>query len=365
MASGPGQETTQIEERHRFDEASLERYLTRELPGFPGITAVRKFGFGQSNPTFCITCHEKKYVLRKRPPGKLIKGAHAVDREYRVMKVLGSVGFEVPKMHLLCEDESILGTSFYLMDFVEGRIVDNGLLKLPFEQRKPAMLAIVKTLAKLHSYDPVELGLVNQKDAFGKVGGFYFRQISTMAKTSEMQASKVEPLRSMKSLLKTFEANMPEDRSCVVHGDWKPDNVILSAGEDTPFVLGVLDWELSTIGHPMSDLANMCLPYHLGPLGALVSYPAFGEGCFTEEEVHRAYCDASGTPFPIHHWSFFIAFSCFRLAVIAQGVAMRASQGMASNADSGQALQISFVANALCDKALEIMTDSIGATAKL
>lgn len=364
MASGPGQETTQIEERHRFDEASLERYLTRELPGFPGITAVRKFGFGQSNPTFCIECHGKKYVLRKKPPGKLIKGAHAVDREYRVMKVLGLVGFEVPKMHVLCEDESVLGTPFYLMDFVEGRIVDNGLLKLPLEQRKPAMLAIVKTLAKLHSYDPVALGLVNEKDAFGRVGGFYSRQISTMAKTSEMQASKVEPLRSMKSLLKTFEANMPEDRSCVVHGDWKPDNVILSAGSH-PFVLAVLDWELSTLGHPMSDLANMCLPYHLGPLGTIVSYPAFGDGCFTEEEVHRAYCDASGISFPINSWSFFIAFSCFRLAVIAQGVAMRASQGMASNADSGQASQIASVANALCDKALEIMTDPNGMKAKL
>lgn len=361
---GPGQDTAEVEERHRFDEASLARYLAKEVSGFDGSLAVRKFGFGQSNPTFFLSNRDKKYVLRKKPAGKLIKGAHAVDREFRVMRALGNAGFKVPKMHVLCEDESVIGTSFYVMDFVQGRIVDNGLDKLPLEQRKPAMLAIVQTLAKLHSYDPAALGLVNVEHAFGKVGGFYSRQISTMTRTSEMQASKVAPLQSMPALLKLFEANMPEEKSCVVHGDWKPDNMILSDGS-SPHVLAVLDWELSTIGHPMSDLANMCLPFHLGPIGRMVSYPEFGDGCFSEEEVHKAYCEAAGIPFPIAHWSFFVAFSAFRLGVIAQGIAMRAVQGTASQADASQAGSISTVANGLCDSALGMMTKAFGASSKL
>lgn len=372
---GPSQETVDIEERLRFDERSLERFLAERLPGFEGSIAAKKFGYGASNPTFLLsTSAGQKYVLRKKPPGKLIKGAHAVEREYRVMKALGDAGFEAPRMHLLCEDENVIGTAFYVMDFVKGQIPDNGLHKLEPELRRPAFLAIVAVLAKLHSYDPAALGLLESGRAFGKMGGFYERQIATMSRTSEAQVAgskgKVAPMQSMRPLLALFAANLPEDRSCVVHGDWKPDNVILSEGEGRPLVLAVLDWELSTIGHPMSDLANMCLPYHLGPLGGMLNYPPFdlaeGSGVPTEEEVHMAYCSATGLPFPIADWNFFVAFSAYRLAVIVQGVAMRASLGQASQKAAGAQVEGAVqLANTLCDFAHDMMCKAYGAGSKL
>jgi aminoglycoside phosphotransferase (APT) family kinase protein len=355
----------EVEERLRFDEDSLQRYLSAKLLGFEGKLTVKKFGYGASNPTFFITTAAgQKYVLRKKPPGKLIKGAHAIDREYQVMSALSKAGFPAPRMYILCEDESVIGTPFYVMDFIKGQIVDNGVSKLPPHQRRPALLAIVDALAKLHSYDPAAVGLMQPGKEFGKSGGFYERQIKTMSRTSETQVTnsegKVPPLKSMPSLLASFKANMPEDWSCVIHGDWKPDNVVLSEGDDNIKVLGILDWELSTIGHPMSDLANMCLPYHAGPLGSLVSYGPFdlseGSGIPSEEEVHKAYCKAAQRPFPIPDWNFFVAFSFFRLAVIVQGVAMRASRGQASQqTSSAQVEGMVQMANALCDKGLETM----------
>lgn len=368
ISETPGQESSEVEDRHRFDEASLSRYLAKEIPDFDGSLTVKKFGSGQSNPTFFLTTDKgRKYVLRKQPPGELIRGAHAVDREFRVMRALGNAGYEVPGMHTLCLDEGVIGTMFYVMDFIQGRIVDNGLLKLPVEQRKPAMMAITRSLAKLHSYDLTALGFVNPSDPFGKVGCFYSRQIKTMMRTSEAQASKAQPLRSINALLGLFKANMPEDRSCVIHGDWKPDNIVLSA-DRSPRVLAVLDWELSTIGHPLSDLANMCLPFHLGELGSLIKDPAdpgFGEGSLSEDEIHRVYCDAAGIAYPIANWSFFVAFSMFRLAVITQGVAMRAALGTASGMKPLQATRLAMEANRLCDSSLDIMNKAFGHTAKL
>mmetsp|Transcript_36835 Transcript_36835/g.67953 ORF Transcript_36835/g.67953 Transcript_36835/m.67953 type:complete len:375 (+) Transcript_36835:60-1184(+) len=373
--SGPGQTTVDVDERLRFDERSLERFLDGALPGFQGSITVKKFGYGASNPTYFVsTSSGQKYVLRKKPPGKLIKGAHAVEREFRVMKALCNAGYEAPPMHLLCEDDSVIGTPFYIMGFVKGQIVDNGLHKLPVKHRRSAMFAIVESLAKLHRYDAKALGLMEAGNAFGQDGGFYERQIKTMSRTSEMQVSgsdgKVAAFESMPALLKLFAANMPQDRSCVVHGDWKPDNVILSDGEGPPSVLAVVDWELSTIGHPLSDLANMCLPYYLGPMGTALKYPPFdlteGGGNASEEEVHQAYCKAAGLPFPIADWTFFIAFSIFRLAVIVQGVAMRWSKGQGSlEGGSSQAAAASQGACLLCDKAYEMMSAAYGESSKL
>lgn len=369
---GPGQATVDVDERLRFDEKSLERFLTQSLPGFEGSITVKKFGYGASNPTYFVsTSAGQNYVLRKKPPGKLIKGAHAVEREFRVMEALHKAGYETPPMHLLCEDDSVIGTPFYVMGFVKGRIVDNGLHKVPAKHRRPAMFAIVESLAKLHRYNPKALGLMEPGNAFGQDGGFYQRQIKTMSRTSEMQVSggdgKVEAFKSMPALLELFAKNMPQDRSCVVHGDWKPDNVILSDGEGPPSVLAILDWELSTIGHPLSDLANMCLPYHLGPMGVQLKYPAFdlteGGGSPSEEEVHQAYCKAADLPFPIADWTFFIAFSIFRLAVIVQGVAMRLAKGQASQeGNAGAAAQGACM---LCDKAYELMSAAYAGGSKL
>mmetsp|Transcript_87120 Transcript_87120/g.154180 ORF Transcript_87120/g.154180 Transcript_87120/m.154180 type:complete len:380 (+) Transcript_87120:45-1184(+) len=368
----PGQDTFDVEERLRFDEEALERFLVSK--GLPGVAGgplrVKKFGYGQSNPTYFLeTAGGQKYVLRKQPPGRIIKGAHAVDREFRVIKAVGEAGYQVPSAHLLCENTDIIGTSFYVMSFMKGQIPDNGLLTLPKEHRKPVMRSIVQSLAKLHSYDPKKLGLTEGEKPFGKIGGFYKRQISTMSRTSEAQVKgaggKVPPLERMPELLQLFEANMPEDRSCIIHGDWKPDNVILTDVDgQVPEVMAVVDWELSTIGHPMSDLANLCLPYHLQHLGGIVGYTVIDweadDSLPSEEEVHKTYCEASGVPYPIAGWSFFVAFSCFRLSVIIQGVAMRAATGTASSAHAGDGRAQSQAADAMCNLACDIMTKAFG-----
>lgn len=359
----PSQKTVEVEERLRFDEAALQAFLARQgLPGVEGPLSVKKFGYGQSNPTYCLEANDRRYVLRKQPPGKVIRGAHAVDREFRVMQALYKAGYEVPDVHILCEDPKVIGTPFYVMSFVQGQIVDNGLLKLPKEQREAVMTSIVQSLAKLHSYDPSRWGLLAGKP-FGKMGGFYQRQIQTLQRTSEAQVSnsegQVPAMKQMPELLRLFKQNMPPDMSCVIHGDWKPDNLILSL-ESPPRVMAVVDWELSTIGHPMSDLANLCLPYHLGDFGKVVDYPQLGgESGISEEEVLQAYCQASGVKYPIDHWSFYVAFACFRLAVIIQGVAMRTSRGSASDG-SGNVQKQAEAADSMCSLAVDIMQKAFG-----
>lgn len=236
------------------------------------------------------------------------------------------------------------------------------------------MLAIVQLLAKLHNFDPAKLGLMEPGNTFGKDGGFYERQITSLSRTTENQVSgsqgKVAALTSMPALLAQFAAHMPKDRSCLIHGDFKPDNVILSEDDGAPRVIGLLDWELSTIGHPLSDLANLCLPYHLGPLGSLLNYGPFdmseGSGTPTETEVHRAYCDATGLAFPIPDWTFCLAFACWRLAVIVQGVAMRAATGQGSQqAGKSQAEGMANVANELCNTGLRLLEEAHGGGSKL
>lgn len=277
-------------------------------------------------------------------------------------------------MHVLCEDSSVIGTAFYVMSFEQGQIADNGLKKLAVERRRPAMLAIVEALARLHSFDPTELGLMQPGNTFGQPSGFYERQIKTLTRTSAAQVKgaegKIGALESMPALLAQFEAHMPQDRSCVIHGDYKPDNVILSEGDATPRVVGILDWELSTIGHPLSDLANLCLPYHLGPLGGMLSYGPFdlseAAGTPAEEEVHKAYCKATGVPFPIPDWTFSVAFACFRLAVIVQGVAMRAATGQGSQKGGNQQAEgYAMMATELCNVGLRLMDEAYGAKSKL
>jgi len=370
------QGVVEVEERLRIDEKALEAYLQTNIAGFEGTIEVKKFGYGASNPTYFMTTSAgQKYVLRKKPPGKIIKGAHAVEREYRVMKALGAKSFQVPQMHVLCEDVDVIGTAFYVMSFEQGPIPDNGLKKLSAERRRPAMLAIVDTLARLHNFDPAELGLMEPGNAFGQASGFYERQIKTMLRTSEAQVKGAEgkvsglELASMPALLAQFEHHMPHDRSCIIHGDYKPDNVILSEGDATPQVVGILDWELSTIGHPLSDLANLCLPYHLGMMGSMLSYGPFDmsdSSTPTEEEVHRAYCSATGVPFPIPDWTFSVAFACFRLGVIVQGVSMRAATGQGSQKGGVQQAEgMAMMSNELCNLGLRLMDEAYGARSKL
>lgn len=353
------QETIEVDSRLRFDEVSLRSYLVKKLPGFHGDLHVRKFGYGQSNPTYFLKTGTGEYVLRKQPPGKLIKGAHALDREARVIQALGQEGYTVPRVHVFCDDTEVIGTSFYVMSFVKGHIPDNALQSMEPSERGPAMFEIVRSLAQLHSYSPKKLGLLDGERPFGRMGGFYSRQLATLSRTAQSQVSnsggKMPPLEKMPQLLDLFEANLPADASCVIHGDWKPDNVIFSGGK----VIAVLDWELSTIGHPMSDLANMCLPYHVA--GNKMGYPVFGSDIPAEQDVHRAYCEVANVPFPIKDWPFFKAFSCFRLAVIAHGVGMRASLGTSSASGADPAFYLE-AANSLADIGYKIMIDAYGAS---
>jgi aminoglycoside phosphotransferase (APT) family kinase protein len=269
-----------------------------------------------------------------------LQGAHAVEREYRIMRTLGAEGFTVPTMHLLCEDDAVLGSSFYVMQFVEGLIVPNDLADLLPAQRKPALFSMIGTLAQLHAFDPTALGLLGGEAPYGKQGGFYARQIKTMKRTAEAQvaaaAGKITQLDRLPDLLAAFEANMPDDVSTVIHGDFKPDNCILDAGGGStpPRVIGLIDWELSTIGHPLSDLANITLPY-TSPQDFPI-YPTFdlteGSGVPPIEEVLQEYCRVSGLDYPIQNWKFYVSFAWFRLAVIIHGIAARSTLGQASNA---------------------------------
>lgn len=332
-----GQSTMEVPDKLRFDIPVLQTYMQKHIPGFSGELTVRKFGLGQSNPTFLLTASSgSKYVMRKQPPGKLIKGAHAVDREARVIKALGQSGFPVPKVFGLCTDKDVLGSMFYIMSFKKGEIVDNAMLTAPASRRSSMLFNIAKTLGHLHTLDIDELGLSD----YGKQGGFYTRQIKTLSKVTALQlergGGKVSAIPTLTELLAWFRSNMPVDKCTLVHGDYKPDNVVFTRGSSK--VIAVLDWELSTLGHPLSDLANTCLPYYFPDKNGI--YPSFRkgrglvEGIPSEEALHQVYCEATNTPYPIPKWHFFIAFALFRLAVILQGVAMRASRGQASSANA-------------------------------
>jgi aminoglycoside phosphotransferase (APT) family kinase protein len=283
--------------------------------------------------------------MRKKPPGKIIKGAHAVDREFRIMKTLGLNGFEVPTMHMLCEDDSVVGSSFYVMQFVEGRILSNDLKELEPKDRTPTLFSIIGTLGKLHSFDPHKIGLLGGDKPYGKDGGFYERQIQTMKRTAEAQVEKAEgkikQIGRLPQLLEAFEANMPSDVSTVIHGDFKPDNCILDPS--SPNVIGLIDWELSTIGHPLSDLANVTLPYTC-PADFPI-YSTFdmseGSGIPACEDVLKEYCRVSGMSYPIQNWSFYVAFAWFRLSVIIHGIAARLAKGEASQALASSDLMMS------------------------
>ena len=268
-----GQSTIDVPKRLAVDVPKLQAYCEKEVPGFKGALSLKKFGQGQSNPTYLLTTDTgQKYVMRKQPPGKHPKGAHAVDREAKVIGALGSKGgFPVPEVYSLCTDASVLGGMFYIMSFNQGRIYDNAMQAAEPAQRSELLLKVVQTLAQLHSQDVDKLGLAN----YGRNGGFYERQIKTMTRTTQAQVElgggKAAPIPRLKELLAWFSANMPEDRSALMHGDFKPDNVVF-APEGGTKVVAVLDWELSTLGHPLADLANVCLPYYFKP-GTV--YPSF------------------------------------------------------------------------------------------
>ena len=289
-----GQSTMDIPVKMRFDIDKLQSYMEAHIIGFTGTLSAKKFGLGQSNPTYLLTTDTKqKYVMRKQPPGKLIKGAHAVDREAKVISILNQTNFPVPKVYILCTDVEILGSLFYIMSFKQGEIYDNGMAAAPVRLRTEMLYNMVRTLALLHTQDIDTL----QLSTYGKRTGFYSRQIKTLSKISAMQVErgggKVMAIPRLNDLLTWFGTHLPPDVCTLIHGDYKPDNIVFRTNSTE--VIAVLDWELSTLGHPLSDLANTCLPYYFPNNNGL--YPSFLneqnngliEGIPTQQELHKVY----------------------------------------------------------------------------
>ena len=311
-----------------LDLAAVERYLAAHLPGFRGPLTAKKFTIGQSNPTFRLDSPSGTLVLRRKPPGVLLKSAHAVDREFRVQKALAGSDVPVARMHLLCEDEGVIGAMFYVMDFQPGRhFMEPTLAELSPDQRGAVFDEMNRVLAALHSVDCAAVGLGD----FGKPGSYFARQIGRW--TKQYRASETGTLADMDALIGWLDANLPEDdgRVALVHGDYRIDNLIFEAGG--PRIAAVLDWELSTLGHPFSDLAYQCMQWRM-PVGeegrGLAGIDRRAHGIPTEDEYVEAYCrrmDFAGIP----GFDFCLAFSFFRMAAIVQGVLRRGLEGNASN----------------------------------
>ena len=332
---------------HRFDEAALGRYLNGKLAGFEGAFTVRQFQGGQSNPTFHIQAGDHAYVLRKKPPGKLLPSAHAVDREYAVIRALQGSAVPVPKVHLLCTDESVIGQMFYVMDHVPGRVFNDRLLPGCAPAERMAMNHdLIKVLAALHAVDPRAVGL----GEFGRAEGYVGRQVARWSK--QYEASKVDEVPSMDKLAAWLPANDPkQDQTVIIHGDYRPGNVIFAP--NAPKVAAVLDWELSTLGHPFPDLAYYCLPYRIprgGISQGLLGMDLAAHGFPSEPDIVAAYCRARGIA-EIPHWDYYIVFSLFRLSAIMAGVYRR---GLDGNASDARALERGVAFKKLADLAWEI-----------
>jgi aminoglycoside phosphotransferase (APT) family kinase protein len=312
----------------QIDTAALARYLEARLPGFKGPISAEKTPTGQSNPTFILASPSGRYVLRKKPPGQLLKSAHQVDREYRVMKGLGQTDVPVPRMLILCEDDSVIGTAFFVMEFVDGTVFWNPALpELTNAQRAKVYDEQNRALAALHSVDPAKVGLAD----FGRAGSYFARQRDRW--TKQYRASETEHLADMETLIAWLEKNEPPDdgRASLVHGDYRIDNMIFTP--DGSRLLAIIDWELSTIGHPFSDLAYQCMQWRLpnrDAMRGLADVDRTSLGIPTEAEYVARYCQRMGLP-EIPHWKFCLAFSFFRLAAIVQGVKKRGLEGNASN----------------------------------
>ncbi|MHB8531073.1 MAG: phosphotransferase family protein, partial [Caulobacteraceae bacterium] len=313
----------EVRVNHRFDEMALGNWLNAHMEGVSGPLEVRQFSRGASNPTFLLIAGPRRYVLRKKPPGVLLASAHQIEREFRVMKALGAIGFPVPAMRVLCEDQSVIGTPFYVMDFQEGRIFrDARMPGLPPAERAALYDDLNATLARLHQ---VEIEAVGLSD-YGRPGNFFARQIGRW--TRQYRGAETETIEEMERLIAALPARAPADETtAIVHGDYRPENVMFHLTE--PRVVAVLDWELSTLGHPLADIAYNCILYYSSSesWGSLVGVDLTAAGIPTEEEYVAAYCARTGRR-GIEDWNFYLAFSLFRLASIGQGVFKRNLDGI-------------------------------------
>ncbi|MEE3168533.1 MAG: phosphotransferase [Pseudomonadota bacterium] len=337
---------------HRFDEQRLLAWLQAELPEVGERLDVRQFQGGQSNPTFLLGTDGGQYVLRKKPPGKTLPSAHMVEREYRVMKALADhTGVPVPMVRVLCEESAVIGTPFYVMDFLDGRILSHSALpELGREDRLLAHQSAIDTLAALHSVDVNTIGLGD----YGRPEGYVARQVARWSK--QYLASKTDELPAMDKLMAWLPANIPAaDETAIAHGDYRFGNLMLAP--DKPEVIGILDWELSTLGHPLADLAYFCLPYYLPSdmegMRGLQGEDLEALGIPDEQSTIARYCTQTGRD-GIEDWHVFLAFSLFRLAAILQGVYKRALDGNAANAN---ALNVGKRASLLADIGWQIASE--------
>lgn len=324
--------TRAVASRHRFDEAALAAWLGTHLTGYAGPLQVRQFDGGQSNPTFHLAAASGEYVLRKKPPGKLLPSAHAIDREYRVLQALRGSEVPVPAALAWCGDDAVIGTPFYLMDYQPGRIFADPLLPgLAAAERGALYDAMNAALARLHGFDWARHGLVD----YGRPEQYFARQLARWSR--QYEATRTDDVPQMETLRHWLEGHLPTDEAATIaHGDFRIGNLIFHATE--PRVVAILDWELSTIGHPLSDVAFNCMTYHL-PAGHPVAAGFIGAdlaalGIPSEAQYLDAYARRSGRD-PRPDWKFCMVFSLYRIAAIQQGVYARSLQGNASSATAG------------------------------
>ena len=326
-----GSAITPVRAPHRIDRERLEHHLAARLPDAVPIRAIGQFAAGQSNPTYLIEGPERRFVLRKKPPGPLLPSAHSIEREYRILAALAGTDVPVPRVRHLCEDAGIVGTAFYVMDHVEGAVdQDPALPALSPDRRRAAYESMVEVLARLHRIDWRALGLGD----FGREGGYVGRQIRRWS--GQYEASRTDAIPAMDRLIAWLPAHLPaDDETTIVHGDYRPGNLILHPEE--PRVAAVLDWELSTLGHPLSDLAHNCLafwiPRHDTAFPGLGGADLEALGVPAEETYRAAYCRHAGRD-ALADWRFYLAFALFRMAAICQGVYTRGLRGNASAANA-------------------------------
>ncbi|GCL61607.1 phosphotransferase [Pseudaquabacterium pictum] len=328
-----------VSQQHAFDIPALERWLTDRLPGFAGPLTVEQFKGGQSNPTFKLVTPGRQYVMRAKPGplAKLLPSAHAIEREFRVMDALALSGVPVARMHVLCEDESVIGRAFYVMDFVEGRVFwEQSLPGLQPAERSAVYDEMNRVLAALHNVEVKAVGLSD----FGRPGNYFGRQIKRWSQ--QYQASVTEPIAEMDQLIDWLPAHLPasaldDTQVAIVHGDYRLDNLIFHPHE--PRVIAVLDWELSTIGHPLADFSYHCMSWHIPPgvFRGIAGLDLPALGIPAERDYVQRYCVRTGRGAPdalLADWNFYLAYNLFRLAAITQGIAKRVVDGTAASAQA-------------------------------
>ncbi len=332
-----------------LDDEILAIYLKKHLDGFCGPLVSKKFNGGQSNPTYLLEAANGNYVLRRKPPGHLLASAHAVDREFRVLTALLDSKVPVAKPYHLCKDDSVIGSMFYVMEYIDGDIFwDPSFPDCTVEQRGKYYDAILQTMAALHSVDIEAAGLAD----YGKPGNYFSRQIARWSE--QYRAAETDDIDAMNSLIEMLPLRCPDDDGSValVHGDFRIDNLMFAKGK--PQISAIVDWELSTLGHPLADLGYFCMALRLPRNPALPGLAGLNRkelGIPSEEKILKRYAELTKREIP-EDWTFVLAFCFFRLAAIAQGVAKRAQQG---NASSEQAMQAGQMTALLAQMGLKVL----------